>query len=377
MIEVKLEAAKIAGDTRIWRLFPGGSYKFLPVFDDKNLAFLDLPGLEFADGKLSNDPDLLARILGSKEIMKNKLEHGPAHQHSLDFNAFKNARKTSTRGRLRQAVINFYEMASQGDLVIVPSTLSDGVIRIGQFTHAPTRHSNGQYQSRYGETEIPARQVKWLAKISEHQVSHKLRKSLRTQHSFSLVERSLFSEILSFSFKNYIYGEEFSSLILNTKDDYTDRETSLLGIISQLAAIFSEEVEKGNNPDPSIRAFTKFFQDSSVEYSCFHSSDIHSEGYNWFRGAKQTAFVIALTLGTLTALHAYSNSNDVVTDLNNVKISIDLPEASDPCVPSISDATKRLLSSFDPEELWEMCKRANEASERAGLEPAITVTQKQ
>ncbi len=375
MVAVTLTAARISDETKIWRLFPGGSYKFLSTFEDKRLAFLDLPGLEFDRGKLSADPKLLSKILASGAIADAKREYGPDTQVDFDVTAFPRPRRTKARGRLRQAVINFYENAKAGDLIVVPSTLSEGIIRIGKFEHPPARRLQGRVKERYGNTTIPARRIEWLASVSEHQVSQPLRESLRNQHPFSIIENSLYAEVLSFSYKNFIFGEQFSALIHNNKDDYTDRETALLGMISKLSAAFSEDVENGIPAPQSTSALDKFFLDSSVEFSCSHSSDIHSKGFNWFRGARQTAFVMVLTLGALAALHEYSNSADILQDAGNVSYIIELPDQNDPCIPNITDATKRLISSFEPEQLWEMCKRAKEAQDRAGLSPSVTITE--
>ncbi len=373
MIEIDLRAAIIPPQTRVWRLFPGSSYKFLRTFDEQRVAFLDLPGLELPEGELAQADDLLSRVLASQKIAELKRRYGHDHAPDVQPGQFRGARKTTTRGRYRQAVVNFFEVASRGDLVIVPSTLSEGRIRIGQFIQPPNRRVVAFYEPRYGDAPIPARPIRWLRTIPEHQVSGNLRSSLRHEHPFTLLERSLFVETLSFAFECFKFGEQCSSVIYNENNDYTDRETALIGLISNLSASLCEYVE--NNGDDAIDTdvLEIFLSNPGMEYSCSFSSDIHSMGFSRFVGAKPTALAIVACMAALSALSQCATAQEVQSNLAGIAIINSYAPDDDACTAIVSEATQRFLNIFDIDQLWEVCKSMRESQERAGLRPGVTV----
>ncbi|MBV9829168.1 MAG: hypothetical protein JO001_26410 [Alphaproteobacteria bacterium] len=92
MIEIDLRATFISPQKRVWRLFPGSAYRFLDAFKEGNIAFLDLPRLEFPDFPLTADRELMRRVLMSEEIANQLQELGPDHTPTVDVADYQDAR---------------------------------------------------------------------------------------------------------------------------------------------------------------------------------------------------------------------------------------------------------------------------------------------
>src|SRR5438874_9633482 len=114
---------------------------------------------------------------------------------------------------------------------------------VGQFTTNTV--VNGHYYRRYGRTPIPARAIDWLANFPENMISTALSQSLRHQHPFTLLERSLFVETFSLVHGSFVYGDRHVSTIYNDRSDFLDSDAALLGAISRLSAAASRSVDLG------------------------------------------------------------------------------------------------------------------------------------
>jgi hypothetical protein len=300
MAQIDLKAAIVARETRVWRLFPGQHYKFLPKFVADKIAFLDIPGFEMPDGPLSEADDLPKRIRRAEVIIEKIRQDGPDDIPVVTANDLRNFRVGKKRQRHQQAVINFYETAAPGDLIVTPDRLSQGRVWIGQFAGRARRVVEATLPEIYGNTPIPARRVNWFGQFPENKISTRLSKSLRNEHPFSLIERTLFLEVFSLAFSSYVFLDHHSATIYNTKNDYLDLETSLLGLVSSMAATMSEKVEKGEGDE--FDPVDALFEGASIEFHCSIASDIHSEGFSRFTSEKITPLVIAAFIAALSLL---------------------------------------------------------------------------
>jgi len=364
LLKVDIRSVAVPVGTRVWRLFPGHDYKFLDHFANAGVGFLDLPALTFPEGALVSSDELLARILASqrtKELIRDFGDVGIAAFTNWDV--YLDARRTSNRSRLEQAVINFYGVAKVGDYVIVPSSLSDRYVLIGRFTS----NNVGNSAFRYGDHKLPSRSIKWMARIDEGKLSERLAKSLRHQHAFSLVERSRFIEILSIVNGNYQFDDMIVGTIFNRKDDFIDADSALVGVLSKLAAAACQSME-ANTPGLAHDALRTIVTSIDKDFTCTQESDIHSAGFIRLISGAVTPLVVSCLLSGFLTVDLSIGADAVYAQLQNMAVE-NSTSPDDACVPKISEATKRILNSVGIEITYEMCKAAQEASERAGLDP--------
>jgi hypothetical protein len=371
MIEIDLLTNLVPADTRVWRAFAGDGYKFLSTFIGEDVIFLDLPTLELPDGPLAESAELLPRIVAAKEAVDLFDILGNEADVRVDWRDHTGARNSIARGILRQSVINLFDQARLGDLIVAPTTVAEGLMHVGILTEAPglRRFANVE---RYGTANIPARRINWIGQIAEHKLSMPLIRSLRHQNPFSLLERSLFPEVFSVAYTNFIFGDRHSCTIFNEADDYLDRDAALLGLVSQISAALAFAIEQGS-ADAEIDLVGLFLSSIPIEYSCSQSADIHSEGFNRFISGKVTPLILVAIVGALIFLGSNYQPNAIAEAVKEIEVVNSLGGPIDDCVPAVSEATRRFLQTTPIEEVQRMCILAREARDRAGLKSGVAV----
>lgn len=83
MPTIDLNARIVSPDVRCWRLFPGSSYRFLEIFKNEGVAFLDMPGLKLPEGRLGDVRDLPKRIRESEIILEKIAKEGKEREHTV------------------------------------------------------------------------------------------------------------------------------------------------------------------------------------------------------------------------------------------------------------------------------------------------------
>jgi hypothetical protein len=236
-LEIDINARTVLPSQRIWRLFPGGSYRFLDDFITNDVGYLDFPGLQLPEGPLSKAGDLIPRLTLALSVKAGV-------ESELKLEDFLDARITQNRGRLRQAIINLYEGAKQHDLVILPTPMSQRVVWIGEIVSNKVEYH--QYYRSTIDAKVPCRQIKWIKNVRENTLSSPLSESLRQQHPFTLIENSTFPEVFSIAYTSFVYNNMYSSSVFNG-DDFLDADSAFLGTITKLSAAACEATD--NNRD--------------------------------------------------------------------------------------------------------------------------------
>jgi len=354
----------------VWRLFPGEGYQFLQSFQDQRIGFLDFPGLELPRGDLAQAPDLVPRIARSQEIAK-RLSEVPDTDMAFNLEDFAAARATAHRTRLRGALIGFYQEARQGDYVVLPEPVYMSRVWVGQFTTNTV--VNGHYYRRYGRTPIPARAIDWLANFPENMISTALSQSLRHQHPFTLLERSLFVETFSLVHGSFVYGDRHVSTIYNDRSDFLDSDAALLGAISRLSAAASRSVDLGLPDLAVVDLIDILLRSPPIEYTCAQESDIHSAGFNRYISAAITPLVIAAVVSAVLGLSQSSSREALATDVQQLQIMNNAPNADPQCTARVSEASQRVLRMLGMDRTWALCEAARAANDRAGIRSSAPV----
>lgn len=351
-------------------MFPGSNYRFLDTYFDTSTAFLDFPGLEIPTPPKTASPELFQRMVLAARNKEAILANGAQAALSTDWQSISGAKRTKSRGRLLQALVNFYGQAEQGDYLIVPSTLSDARVYVGQFVDNAIRDV---VFGKYGDHPLPARNINWIAGINENKLSTALSQSLRAQHPFSLVEASRFIEVFAVANQSLVYGDAHVATIRNEKDDFLDVDASLLGNLSKLAAAAVMASEGATTGTPLTTDLLRvLLANVPLEYSCQQESDVHSEGFNRFISAARTPLVIAATLAFLLALPSPLTEAGYRQAVAQFVLENSLAPTDTTCAPPVSAATKLLLNAMDFDTATALCEAATDAERRAGLTPSAT-----
>lgn len=323
------------------------------------------------DARLSQDEQLFSKIAFSSAVREKLLSDDPAGVENIKLEDFSTSRHTERRGRFRQAIINFYEEAKAGDLVVLPEPIHMSRIWIGEFVSDEI--TDGLCVSKYGRTVIPARSIKWLGGYRENTVSSRLSEALRNQHPFTLLEKSVFLEVFSLAFNSFIYDGRHVATMFNG-DDFLDSDSSLLGIISRISSNACYEIENtagAFRESPDLLAI--LINPPPIEYTCVQESDIHSEGFTRYISGTVVPLVISATVATLIYLAFNSSKETLAEDIGRINY-VNTGINSDPqCTAKISSATKRVLDNFGIDKTWAMCQAARESHRRAGIRPSAKI----
>src|SRR3954447_1055095 len=133
MLTVDLNVLVIPLERRVWRLFAGESYAFLPAFEQQHVVFLEFPGLPLPHRPLTDQtPRLRERVHAALEVrewLRRGSDAGAKPSSSLDDYA--DRRWTKRRVAYTAALVDLFGEAAKGDLVLVPDKLSTRRVHIG------------------------------------------------------------------------------------------------------------------------------------------------------------------------------------------------------------------------------------------------------
>jgi hypothetical protein len=372
MLQVDLRAPGIAPTQRVWRLFPGRGYKFLEFFARDGVGYLDFPGLVLPKGNLAQVKDWIPRIARSQAVADTLRKLGPDAKFDLPLSQFEKARTGKNRGRFRQGLINFFQEAKSGDFVVLPEPVFMSRIWVGVLEgNDPV----SAFYPRFGKTAIPARPIKWLNRFPENSVSTDLSQSLRNQHPFTLIERSLFVEVISLAFGSFVYGDRHVATVYNDLNDFLDSDAALLGAISRLAAAALQSVdEQKAGIDHDLVSL--LLRSPPIEYTCTQESDIHSEGFTRYISATPVALVIAAVAAALIGYSQLNSKSDLAKELPQLQFSNTAPNADPACTAKVSQASKMVLEALNIDRTWALCEAARAAAARAGLRSSAQPSKK-
>jgi hypothetical protein len=371
MLQIDLRAPHIPSDRKVWRLFPGAEYKFLKPFLELGVGYLDIPGFTFPSETLSEAKDLVARIAASQDMATKAISGAVTEGDIANFenviSDFSDARRTQRRGKLRQAIINFYEEAKKNDLVVIPEPKLNSKLWVGRFIDNDI--ITAPYMINELDFKIQARRIEWIANYRENMVSSALSDALRTTHPFTLLEKSVFVEVLSLAYGSFVFGERHVSTIYNGQD-YLDSDSALLGAISRLSAAACLAIDTGKLGLGDEPLISLLLSSPPIEYSCQQESDIHSPGFTRYISAKTVAIVTAAVVAALIGLGNLDSSAEVKDKIDNLEVINTAPDADPQCNAYVHEATKRILQNLDIDKTLALCQDMRQAAERARLKPS-------
>jgi hypothetical protein len=365
MIQIDIEVRAVSPEQRVWRLFPGAGYRFLSNFKENDIGYLDFPGVKIPPGDLDKSNSLIPLIAMSDAVRTAFFAHEVDSAIKFDIVDFESARKTKNRGRLRQALVNFYQHAKPGDIVILPETLSRKTVWIGEFSNSDIIYS--QYHERSEALHVPCRKIKWIKEVRENLLSTKLSDALRHQHAFSLIERDRYLEVMSLAYDSFIYNERNVATIFNG-EEFLDEDAALISCLSRISAAFCKADDDGIKKD-DYELFDIIFGTTDIAYSCDQESDIHSEGFTRLIGGSIVPVVTTALLAAYMMISKAPNdveAREMVEQLEVINSSL----FADPqCAPRVNRITKQILSAGNFDKTLKMCDAARKAASRK-LQPS-------
>ncbi len=363
MIKIDIGARKISSDQKVWRLFPGSGYRFLKSFTSSDVAFLDFPGIRLPEKDIKSSKDLIKLIAMSSKYKTTLRSEEDGQNIELTFSDFEDAKHTNNRNRLKQALINFYQEAKAGDLVIMPEPSANRMVWIGEFLDNAVVYES--YPTKVRNVYVPSRRVKWIKNVRENTLSYPLTEALRNQHAFTLIEKSKFIEVMSIAYSSFIFNEQHVSTIYNG-DDFLDSDSAFLGTVSKLVSAAYEAAEKKEN-GLGRSIIDILLSSTPTEFTCAQESDIHSAGFTRLISATPVAIAIAVTVVALFALSGCKDENEYTKQIPELTLINGASHSDAVCNAKVSDVVKRILETMPIDQITKLCNNGRLSEERAKL----------
>lgn len=360
MIRVDINVREVSQEQRVWRLFPGSGYRFLSNFREKSLGYLDFPGITLPTKDLENSNSLIPLIAMSDAIRSAFFAREIDSAVKFDVADFEDARRTKNRGRLRQALINFYEHAKPGDIVVLPDTLSRKVVLIGEFISDEILYA--PYDKRSDALRVPCRRIKWIKEVRENVLSTKLSDSLRHQQAFSLIEKDRYLEVMSLAYDSFVFNGRHVATIFNG-EEFLDEDSALISSLSRIAAAFCKADAEGICKT-EYDLFDIIFSSNDIAYSCDQESDIHSEGFTRLIGGAIVPIVTAALLAAyieISKAPTAAEAQDMISQLEIINTS---PFSDPQCAPRVRRITKQILTAANFDKTLKMCDTVRKTASR-------------
>jgi hypothetical protein len=273
---------------------------------------------------------------------------------------------------VRQAIINFYEMAAVNDIVLMPEPKYMSRIWVGRFVSQEP--SEALYNLNNPYFLVPARRIEWRKSIKENTISSAMSDALRNQHPFSLVEKSIFIEAFSLAYDSFIYDDRYVATVFSG-DDYLDSDSTLLAIISRLASATYYDVDHGVDSH-MMDVISTLLSISPIEYTSSQAIDIHSPGFIRYVSGKAVPLVIVAALAALIGLSESSSKQELAAEISTLEVVNEAPSADPQCAPPVQEATRRLLKAFDIDKTYKICQDIRESQKRNILTPSAKIKPK-
>lgn len=360
MMRIDINVREISQTQRVWRLFPGAGYRFLKNFKSNSIGYLDFPGITLPPGDLEASDSLIPLIAMSDAIRAAYFAREISSAIKFDIEDFKDSRRTKNRGRLRQAIINFYKEAKAGDIVILPENLSRKIVWIGEFIDNEV--VNMPYDGVNDAMTVPCRRINWIKEVRENHLSTKLSDSLRHQQAFSLIEKDRYIEVMSLAYEAFVFNGMHVATIYNG-EEFLDEDAALISSLTRISAAFCKADDEGIQKT-EFDLFDIIFSPNDIAYTCNQESDIHSEGFTRLIGGAIVPVVAATLLASYIEISKLQSKQEIMTAISQIEVINTSPFSDPQCAPRVKKITKQILSAANIDKTIKMCDLARKAESR-------------
>jgi hypothetical protein len=367
-IVVELDVYVVPDDHKVYKCFPGKTYRFYRAVRDSKAVFLDIRGLEV----LPDDP----KSWKDEEVLK--IISDDRWQRELDSRARGNKPRGSEGvGQTDKRTLTFLKYllldAKKGDLIVVPADGYTKDVLIGELT--TDAGASSKFNAKDGEHEgaYVGRPVKWKSATEKRFLSKALIDLLHSQSAFFALPVPLHEEVYKLAYKNFVYRGNYVSTFQTSKEKFTSEDTAVVSTWFNGFEVLRNAIQQGNVD--SLRNLS-FFELGLLpladQVSAELTININSPGS--FSIKSGTAFALALMAMLPLAACAPEEieKEGVIVELQ----SIGSAKAND-CSLQIEGAVKAYVGALGYERLSQSCKLAKRAEKDAKLSTKARLKPKQ
>jgi hypothetical protein len=264
-IEIELDAYVLPDGHRVWKLFPGSSYRLYNEIVNLRAALLDIRGLEtLADDPAEWTDEQLRKIISDDRVLR---------EMSGKQKKLKRPSQQDTK-RLRFVKLLFRE-ARAGDLIAIPLGRGlEGEVAIGEFTGGPGDVRPVKVHDGQTEFSTLGRPVRWMATTKRRRFSNDLNSRLHSPTAFHVLERSLFEEVYLAAYGSFTYDDIYVASFPSDKEWFTTADQAAIGIWFNGVAVIHDRKMSGQSI-PEAEDFIELgLEDANVELELLRNSPL-------------------------------------------------------------------------------------------------------
>jgi hypothetical protein len=355
-VTVKLGTVILPSDHKVYKFFPGKSYKFYDLITDKRIAVLDIRGLDDLGSPSSwKDDAILTRI--AQDRVDRMVAAGGTKPSRLVRSVGDKAALTFLKGLLFTA--------RKGDLILMPDKGYTTLVRVGELlddagdVRSFTATDDGTANSYFG------RRVRWLANIEKRKFSLDLINLLQTQSAFFDIGRSHYEEVYQLTFDNYVYDGQYVATFTTSKNVFTSKDALLTSVWFELLEVLEES--KKLDKDSSIYDLAV---DSQINEDERNDLSINVMSPGWFKLRS-----LAATPLVAMALYSMAVENIPYEQAKAATVSAKvIRTASDECLGQVDKSVKDYLELLGKDRWEQACKHASKTQDQATLKTDAQLT---
>jgi hypothetical protein len=371
---IDLRTRVVPETLRIWRLFPGKDYIFLPDFQEQSVVFLDFPGLPLPDGPVSESlSDLAERIMVSNAVSewaRRRERADPSDRESRaspsrDPADYVNERRPRNLTIDKGAIAGFFGRPAKGDLVVVPGPIRSRHVLVGEFLHGPERRTTAE-SPKYGNVSIPARSVRWFPAVNELELPPRVSEVIRRPNPFVSFDLRLYTEIFDRTLGTYVHGDGYAARFDTKSAKFTGDDNLDFIILAESVARIVQEIDGGGDISRYSHLLDLAISQRDTEYKFDLSMNINSPGSI----LSKSGTLIVLVFAALLPLLQIANADEGIPSVKVINTGSGLEH--DPCTPQVDAQVQKALEFMQIQVWREACERSVRLRQNPQMQGAAT-----
>lgn len=360
-VEVRLDAAVLPHDHKIFKFFPGRDYEFYDFVSRTGVAFVDVRNLDqVGDDPAKWNSDAVLNHIAADRVNR-AVEQGQERPTRLVRSQGDKATQTFLQGLLFKA--------KKGDLILMPQKGYTTDVKIGQLLDDAGTVVPVQLSPEEGSVKYFGRRVKWIGAVRKSKFSDSVIALLHSRAAFFDIGRSHYEGIYRLTFDNFVYEQQFFATFRTTKNIFTPKANFLTSVWLELFEVLEEAREsEGGLGDGSIYDLVI---DSDIKESDRDDLSISIQSPGWFR----IRSLVAAPLASL-ALFAMAAQGVAFEDAVAATTSATVVGKADSgCMGDVDSSVRDYIVLLGKDRWEQACKLAKQAENEARLSAAATVVQ--
>lgn len=371
LVAVSLKSKIVTEDQAIYRVNSGHGRRFFSLFQEKNMAFLEIPDAGISPETFRNVESARRHVRRARDVAdyirsENTVPNLTLTHRLSDYDGKPDADDRSGNS-LFGSVSSLYHNAKVGDLIVSPSAGPFREILYGEIT-SDFAETDQIDLAEFGGLSVPFRKVKWFKKTERSELlPYELSEYISGRKAVQLIKRQ--GEALRFldiAYGSYITQDSSRAVIAaqRYRADNFFETSDLNDLIGFLIAAVRVTLDQSADElsELSIReAIKKYVDRDTLEY---FSQNFNSPGASTFKSklvhlAPAVAILIAIAISGKLASTSKGGSVDVTSDQS-------IPLADDLC-SDLSEIAKSTAEAMGVTRCIEIENLAKEVNKDLGI----------